>query len=358
MATQRPKLTYARSLSPFPEGWFYVECRKAILKSKLIQKTWMGEEIIVWSDENGRITVAGAYCPHLGSNLGPDAGGRVCAGRLVCPFHGYEFDATGQCVAIPFSDPPKSARLKLFPTREINGLIFAWWSVQGRKPQWHLPAEDPDQEGWCGIDIRTLRFPGHPQETSENSVDLAHLGYVHRYANVERVGKATIDGPYLNSRFNFIRTFRLGKLPLITSPVTANTHVWGLGYSFVEVREHSVGMDRRLWVLATPVDGTFIDMTLVSQAREIRQPKRKIVGLGFLPVSLRAPLMNWIISTLQVREVMQDVTIWSRKRYVSRPRLSRADGEIMPFRAYCAQFYPGLSEPAPQRRVANTASIQ
>ena len=36
----------------------------------------------------------------------------------------------------------------------------------------------------------------------------------------------------------------------------------GLGYSFVEVREHSIGMDLRLWVLATPVDGALIDFTL------------------------------------------------------------------------------------------------
>ena len=36
----------------------------------------------------------------------------------------------------------------------------------------------------------------------------------------------------------------------------------GLGYSFVEVRVHSIGMDLRLWVLATPVDGRLIDVTL------------------------------------------------------------------------------------------------
>ena len=42
-------------------------------------------------------------------------------------------------------------------------------------------------------------------------------------------------------------------------------------------------MDLRLWVLATPVDGKLIDMTLVSQVKEIRNPKRKLAGLGFLP---------------------------------------------------------------------------
>ena len=99
-------------------------------------------------------------------------------------------------------------------------------------------------------------------------------------------------------------------------------------------------MDMRLWVLATPVDGALIDLTLVSQVREIRGPSRWIAGLGFLPVKLRAPIMNKFISAQQYSDVMQDVVIWRHKRYRSRPRLCRSDGEIMPFRYYCAQFYP------------------
>ncbi len=358
MSIQRPKLTYAQYLSPFPEGWYFVESRKAILKSKLIQKTWMGEEIVVWMDDDGKICVADAYCPHLGANLGPDGGGRICAGRLICPFHGFEFDASGQCVATPFADPPRTARLKLLFTREINGLIFAWWGIQGRKPQWHLPAEDPDQTGWSDYNISTIRFLGHPQEITENSVDLAHLRYVHGYDKVERVGKVTIDGPNLDSRFNFTRSIGFAGLPSVTLRISANSLICGLGYSFVAIREHSVGMDLRLWVLAAPLDGTLIDVTLVSQAREIRSPKRMVVGLGFLPVPLRAPLLNRFLAAVQVQDVKQDVKIWSRKRYVSRPRLSRADGEIMPFRAYCAQFYPSRTEPARPDRLAHPVSIE
>ena len=85
----------------------------------------MGVNIVAWCDEDGRICVAEAYCPHLGSDLGPDAGGRVCEGRLVSPFHGFEFDATGQCVATPYSGPPRYARLRVFETRDVLGLIFA-----------------------------------------------------------------------------------------------------------------------------------------------------------------------------------------------------------------------------------------
>ncbi|MCY4449123.1 MAG: Rieske 2Fe-2S domain-containing protein [Chloroflexi bacterium] len=326
--------------SPFPEGWYFIGSRKAMQKARLIWKTWMGENIVVWCDENERVCVAEAYCPHLGSDLGPDAGGRVRDGRLVCPFHGFEYDATGQCVATPFAPPPRAARLRVFETQEIAGLIFGWWGIEGRAAHWHLPTDLADQTGWSAISIRTLRFPGHPQETTENSVDLAHLRYVHGYGSVDRAGDVSVDGAYLRSDFDFRRNYKIaGALPF-NLDISTNTHIFGLGYSFVEIREKSIGMDMRLWVLATPVDGTLIDLSLASQVREIRNPKRWISGLGFLPVGWRAPMMNRFISPQQEQDVRRDVIIWSRKRYRSLPRLARSDGEIMTFRAYCTQFYP------------------
>ena len=183
-------------------------------------------------------------------------------------------------------------------------------------------------------------FAGHPQETTENSVDLGHLRYVHGYGSVDRPERASVDGPLLKSRFNFRRTQKIAGIANATYDVSADTSIYGLGYSLVEIREHSIGMDMRLWVLATPVDGTLIDLSLVSQVREIRKPKRWVAGLGFLPVGLRAPVMNKFMAAFQRHDVRQDLLIWENKRYLPRPRLCRSDGEVMTYRRYCAQFYP------------------
>ncbi len=325
--------------SPFPEGWYFIGPRQAIEKARLIEKTWMGEKIVVWCDKDGRICVAEAFCPHLGADLGPRAGGCIRDGRLVCPFHGYEFDATGQCVATPYAPPPKTAKLGVFETQEVNGLVFAWWGIGGRAPQWSLPIVPPEQEGWSNYKINTLRFPGHPQDTTENVVDLAHLRYVHGYDNVNPVLEVSVEGPSLEAHFDFKRVRRIAGVSNLTFDCSARVKVLGLGYSYVQVHEQSIGMDLRLWVLATPVDGKLVDMTLVSQVKEIPNPKRMFAGLGFLPKKMRAPIMNRFIASQQKDDVLQDVVIWSNKRYRSRPRLCRSDGKIMPFRAYCAQFY-------------------
>ena len=327
-------------LSPFPEGWYFVASRKTIEKEELIRKTWLGEPIVVWANADGEVCVAEAVCPHMGSDLGPEAGGRVRNGCLVCPFHGFEYDVTGQCVATPFAPAPRSARLKVFETREIAGLVFAWWSSGGRPPQWDIPDVPAGEDDWGGTEFWSVRFAGHPQETSENSVDLGHLRYVHGYDSVSGVGPVSVDGAWLRSCFDFKRTQTFAGIKVFAYDVSAVTHVHGLGYSFVEVREHNIGMDTRLWVLATPIDGELVEMTLVSQVRRLLRPKRPIVGMRFLPPRLRTRIMNRIIITAQKHDVLQDVAIWGRKRYRPRPMLCRSDGEIGKFRRYCEQFYP------------------
>ena len=105
MTTQRREPATAPLPSPFPEGWYFVASRQAVLKAKLIQKTWMGENIIVWCDEDGQVCVAEAYCVYLGSDLGSAAGAHTRRPARLS-FHGYEYDATGQCIATPLPTHP------------------------------------------------------------------------------------------------------------------------------------------------------------------------------------------------------------------------------------------------------------
>ncbi len=327
------------TLYPYPEGWYFVATRESILKEKLLAKSWLGVKIVAWYDGDGRICVAEAVCPHMGADLRPEGGGTVRDGCLVCPFHGFEFDAIGQCVATPHAPVPRAARLRVFETREVLGMIFGWWGISGRSVQWRLPEPPPTGDDWSNLAFHRFRFEGHPQETTENSVDLAHLRFIHRYDEVLPVGAVSVNGPYLKSCFDFRRRRRIAGLFEVEFYVSAVTHVHGLGYSFVEITEHSIGMEARLWVLSTPINSTEIELTLVSQVRDFPKPRRFVVGLGFIPLRLRTPLMNDIMIRAQKRDVDQDVIIWERKQYLARPRLSRADSEIAVYRRFCKQFY-------------------
>ena len=326
-------------LPPFPEGWYFVTNRKTLLREKLIEKIWMGEEIVAWIDEDGRICVADAFCTHIGSHMGPTVGGVVRKGCLVCPFHGFEFDTSGQCVLTPNAPAPKAARLKVYETREILGMVFAWWGADGRPPQWHLPDEPPTAGEWTGLRFITTRFRGHPQDTTENSVDLEHLGHLHGCSDMASTTKLSVDGSYLRSSFSFRTTRKIANLFKVVSEVSTVAHVHGLGYSIAEIHEKETDLHTRMWVLATPIDGTRISLTLAAQTRKTK-PKQFIAGLRFLPANLRHDLFNRVFLREEKRYIMQDVGIWERKRNITPPRLSSADGPIGKYRRYCQQFYP------------------
>ena len=328
----------------FPEGWYFVSALASLRRQRLIEKVWLGQEIVAWCDEEGTVCVAEAYCAHLGSHLGPGVGGRVRRGCLVCPFHGFEYDVTGQCVATPGAAAPANARLKVFETQEIAGMLFAWWSPVGRSPQWRLPALE--QDGWGGVGYRAFRLRSHPEYMAENAVDVNHLSHLHGYHETHPVGRVAVDGAHLRSAFDFKRRGRVAGLWAVETSVSAVVNLYGLGYSFVNIHERTIDVHARFWVLTTPVDGTRTDLLLACQLRPLARPKRAVLGLRFLPVGLRTRLYTQFLLNGQARDVRQDLPIWSHRRYTPRPKLNRLDGEIMVFRRYCRQFYPGDADNA------------
>ena len=186
--------------------------------------------------------------------------------------------------------------------------------IDGREPQWRLPDESSglDSEDWSRPLVRTMRLRGHPQETTENAVDLAHLNYVHGFRNVEQVEGLSIDGPVLRTGFEFTVRIAYAGIKAGVFDIAAKVTIFGLGYSFVEVHERTIGMDTRLWTLATPIDGSRIDLTLISQVRQLRQPRRRFMGMAFLPTALRTHLLNCFALSQEWLGVRQDRVIWRR----------------------------------------------
>ena len=58
----------------------------------------LGEDLVLFRDEQGRYGLIERHCAHRGADL---AFGRLESGGLRCAFHGWLFDATGQCLETP-----------------------------------------------------------------------------------------------------------------------------------------------------------------------------------------------------------------------------------------------------------------
>jgi len=82
-----------RALSPF---WYPVAFSHEVKDQPFAAKL-LDERLVVFRTGNGEASVARDLCLHRGAPL---SSGRLERGELVCKYHGFRYDASGQCVGI------------------------------------------------------------------------------------------------------------------------------------------------------------------------------------------------------------------------------------------------------------------
>lgn len=85
----------------------------------------MSEEFTLYRGESGTPHLVEFRCAHRGTQL---SSGWIEDDCIRCRYHGWKYDASGQCVDQPMEDTsfaPK-VRIKSYPVQEYLGLIFAY----------------------------------------------------------------------------------------------------------------------------------------------------------------------------------------------------------------------------------------
>src|SRR5580658_9345904 len=266
---------YSESL-PIPSGWFCLGAASDFARGTVTTRRLGGREIVVFRTDDGRLAALDAHCPHLGAHMGK--GGRVEGDTIRCPFHGFGFDSSGTCTKTAYrTKPPRNARARAYPVLVLHGIALAYFHPRGIEPSWQ--PEGADMEGWPPFRLHRWILRGHPQETTENSVDIGHFGVVHGYRSVHERAPTKTSGPHLFARYGFQRpTIRLWGHEL-TVHEAIDVHVWGLGYSRVHVTDLSWGLDLRLLVLPTPLDADRIELRIGLSVRDFRVSPRVPAGL-------------------------------------------------------------------------------
>ena len=323
----------------FPSGWFMLALSSELPPGKVLTKRLAGRDVVLFRTSAGRAAALEPYCPHLGAHLGK--GGCVKGESIVCPFHGFRFGAEGQCVATGYGTPaPPKLRAKTYPVNETHGLVMVWYGSAGEAPTFTIP--DVETAGWHGPVTKTYALRGHPQETSENSVDMGHLGVVHGYRDVKVLRELRCDPGHLSVKYSMLRPYiqELSGLGDIYAEFFIN--VIGLGYSRVEVEVPRFGLRTRHLVFATPTDTERLELRIGFMHQSIARPNALPPGLSALPLGLlnRAMLRAGMFAFSH--DVEQDFDIWNNKTYVHPPQLAVGDGPIGSYRRWAKQFYPLL----------------
>lgn len=327
------------ALPPYPDGWYSVGLSRELKAGEIRSMRFMGEEVVLFRTQSGKVCMMDAYCPHLGGHFG--FGGKVINENIQCPFHGFCFDTTGECVSTPYgTKPPPSAVAKTWTTLDINGFVLAYHSSQNLQPEWHIPKID--FTGWTSLLSTSFNLQSHPQETTENSVDIGHFSVVHGYTDVDTIKPLHTDGAYLTAKYVMHRKAGfIGKTAKIRAEF--EVHVYGLGYSFVEAEIPQYGLQYRNFVLATPTEAGKVNLRLGLSMKKVSDKWKVNPALALLPAQLVNAIIQRATFKGYIHDVMQDFAIWENKIYVAPPALAKGDGPVGKYRQWAKQFYPAYN---------------
>jgi len=138
----------------------------------------LGESLICFKNTTNEIGLIDEFCAHRGVSLWF---GRNEQGGLRCPYHGWKYDVSGQCVELPSEGAagPMRARMKLksYPCIELGGVV---WTYMG-PPQ--LKPEPPGVE-WAHVAAERRFVSKRQQECNylqamEGGIDSSHVSFLH-----------------------------------------------------------------------------------------------------------------------------------------------------------------------------------
>jgi len=158
------------------EAW-YVAAWASELQARPVGRMITGEPVVLYRTAAGRVAALEDRCCHRHYPLSK---GRIDGEILQCGYHGFRFDTTGCCVAVPSQRAvPESARVRSYPVVERHALVWIWMG----DPRSADPARIAD---FSWLDSPAWKWKGtcYPVKAGyelivENLLDLTHITFVH-----------------------------------------------------------------------------------------------------------------------------------------------------------------------------------
>ena len=141
----------------------------------------LSERLLAFRDSNGSLGLIDEFCAHRGVSLWF---GRNEECGLRCPYHGWKYDVTGQCVEIP-SEPEATgfrAKIKLrsYPLIERGGVLWTYMGPPEHQPG--LPEYEfalvPPEHNYISKRLQYCNW----LQALEGGIDSSHVSWLHRDA--------------------------------------------------------------------------------------------------------------------------------------------------------------------------------
>ncbi|MFQ4142253.1 aromatic ring-hydroxylating dioxygenase subunit alpha [Chlorogloeopsis sp. ULAP02] len=163
----------------FEDFWYILALSKQLKSNTVLQRTVLGEWLVVFRGDDGKPVALRDRCIHRNSRLSQ---GKVCQGKIQCLYHGWVYDKTGKVIAVPSEgenfQATEARRALRYDTREQDGFVYV------RLAQYPTEEFEPfampfyQQPGWETVRVIN-RFRNNVTNCVENFIDIPHTASVH-----------------------------------------------------------------------------------------------------------------------------------------------------------------------------------
>ena len=186
-----------------PNQWYAIAESKEVKSGKPTPLRRLGQDLVLWRNNEGKLSVMLDLCPHRGAAL---SAGKIVDGCIECPFHGFQFNGKGQAQFIPANGKnapvPKVFQVQTFTAQDAHGFIWVWYgeAQESYPPLPWFEDLDPEHFIYGGIGVH---WNSHYTRSIENQLDVSHLPFVHKNT-IGRGNRTLVNGPYVTLENNTI----------------------------------------------------------------------------------------------------------------------------------------------------------
>jgi nitrite reductase/ring-hydroxylating ferredoxin subunit len=250
----------------------------------------LGEDLVVFRDQAGRVGLLHRHCSHRGVSL---EFGIIAEHGIRCCYHGWLFDIDGTVLERPGEPEPARSAAPFchgaYKVREEHGLLFAYMGPPELEPAFPL-YDTFMQEGSVAAPFK-LAVPCNWVQIVENAADPIHNAFLHAIVSGQQFSPAFKVMPVLDFvptplGFLSMATRRIGDFVFIRAGELMLPNVAQFPAGTNAVQQESVRANPTLTRWAVPLDdhhSLYIGVTHLNDLSNPRSRRLEDYGVDKMP---------------------------------------------------------------------------
>lgn len=166
--------------TPLVRNHWYVAAASEEVTRRPIRRTILEQDIVLYRGEDGKPIALQNRCAHRSYPLHL---GELNGDRIVCGYHGFEYDPDGRCAHVPAlgAGQPRT-QVQSYPVEEIGPFLWIWTGDPQNVDHGKL-VKQPwlTERGWRYVQ-GYMPMAASYLGLHENLMDLSHFPFLHTFA--------------------------------------------------------------------------------------------------------------------------------------------------------------------------------